>query len=102
MSAHDDPPAVAHDVDHHEESIPAEPATPMWLPLLGGAIFVACTLLFVATRPGESEATLTAKAHAIAMKRIEAQKAAEAPPAPPPAPMPAAMPAPGAGPGKGG
>jgi hypothetical protein len=39
---HDD----AHD-DHHEAPPPAEPETPMWLTLLGAALFVSAGLFFV-------------------------------------------------------
>ena len=96
MSTHDDVPAVAQDAEHDEHDDPAadEPRTPGWLPLLGGVLFLCGAFAFVATRgPGEKEADLTARAHAIAQRRIDAAKAAAAPAPPPQAPP--SMPAPG-------
>jgi len=52
--------------DHHEtdsdELDPDEPRTPMWLPLLGGGLFLLALLLFLATRSDEEPAAEDASA----------------------------------------
>jgi hypothetical protein len=86
MSVHGDPAAFAVEVEDDyvasDELEPGEPETPMWLPLLGGSIFVLIILLFVVTRPdGKTVEELTQEAQA-QQQAIEAAKAAEAAPAP--------------------
>jgi hypothetical protein len=45
-----------HDDGHHApEPPPDEPKSPVWLPLLGGALFLAALLLFLVTRSPEAE-----------------------------------------------
>jgi hypothetical protein len=67
MSAHgdhaDDQAADAHDHDddHHAPPPLEEPATPLWLTLLGIGLFLAAGIVFVATREtGKTTAELTA------------------------------------------
>ena len=90
MSGHGDPHEEAHGDDEHdhedEHAAPpplAEPATPLWLTLLGIALFLTAGILFVATRSdGKTTAQLTA------VPSGEAPSAAPAPPAPNPAAAP--------------
>jgi predicted lipid-binding transport protein (Tim44 family) len=44
-----------HDTDS-DELDPDEPRTPMWLPLLGGGLFLLALFLFLATRSDEEPA----------------------------------------------
>jgi len=99
MSAHGehDDDAHASDGDHDEHDdhhaappAPEEPATPLWLTLLGIGLFLAAGIVFLATRAdGKTTAELTAVP--------SAEAAASAAPVPAPAPQPgAAVPAPGA------
>jgi hypothetical protein len=86
MSGHGDPHDEAHgdghdehDDDHHAPAPLPEPATPLWLTLLGIGLFLAAGILFVATRAdGKTTAELTAV------------PAADAPAPTPAAPTPAA------------
>jgi hypothetical protein len=106
MSPHD-PPAVAvdaHDVEHghDEEDVSGEPRTPLWLPLVGGVLFLAALMFIVATRPpGKTAEELSKEAETAAQERAgtpnTAPAAAQPTPAPAPAPMPAQpqMPQPG-------
>ena len=59
--AHDDHDDEHDDHDHHPVEPPLpEPESPAWLPLLGGALFLAALLLFLVTRanePAVAEAT---------------------------------------------
>ncbi len=95
MSGHGDPHEEAHgdghehdEHDEHEHVPPPleEPATPLWLTLLGVGLFLVAGILFIATREdGKTTAQLTAVASA----------EGAAAPAPAPAPNPAAAPNPG-------
>jgi hypothetical protein len=68
MSGHGDPREEAHgddehehDDDHHAPPALEEPATPLWLTLLGIGLFLTAGILFIATRPdGKTTAELTA------------------------------------------
>ena len=72
MSGHGDPRDEAHsdghehghdehDDDHHAPPALEEPATPLWLTILGIGLFLAAGILFIATRPdGKTTAELTA------------------------------------------
>ena len=89
MSGHGDPHEEAHgdehdahdDDDHHAPPPLEEPATPLWLTLLGVGLFLVAGILFIATREdGKTTAQLTAV------------PSAEAAAAPAPAPNPAAAP----------
>ena len=68
MSAHADHDAEhaegehdEHDDDHHAVPVLEEPATPLWLTLLGIGLFLLAGILFVATREdGKTTAELTA------------------------------------------
>jgi hypothetical protein len=83
-----------HEADGHDhvdaaegpdELPPDEPKTPLWLTALGGGLFLALAIAWLAARPGEptlSELSPAASASASA-------SAVEAPPPPPPAPPPA-------------
>ena len=94
MSGHGDPHDEAgadehdehdHDDDHHAAPVLEEPATPLWLTLLGIGLFLVAGIAFVASRPsGKTTAELTAAGNA--------EAAASAAPAP--APNPAAAPNP--------
>ena len=56
-----DPVEDDHDDDHHDvEAPPAEPESPAWLPLLGGALFLLALLAFLVTRSPETEETAPA------------------------------------------
>jgi len=89
MSGHGDPHEEAHadghdehehDDDHHAPPPLPEPATPLWLTLLGISLFLVVGILFVATRPdGKTTAELTAVPSAEAPAPV-------APPAPAPNP----------------
>jgi hypothetical protein len=90
MSGHGDPHEEAgagehddqeHDDDHHVAPALEEPATPLWLTLLGVGLFLVAGIAFIASRPdGKTTAELTAA-------RAPAEPAASAAPA-------AAVPAP--------
>jgi hypothetical protein len=100
--AHAADAAEAH--EHDDELAADEPRTPLWLPLLGGVVFLGGLIAFVAAGPegktaAELSAESTAAAEAIAAEEAAAAAAA-APPEPAPAPAPAAQPA--APPGRGG
>ena len=69
MSGHGDPHEEAHDDehdahdddDHHAPPPLDEPATPLWLTLLGVGLFLVAGILFIATREdGKTTAQLTA------------------------------------------
>jgi hypothetical protein len=70
MSGHGDPHEDAHgdghdehdhDDDHHAPPPLEEPATPLWLTLLGVGLFLVAGILFIATREdGKTTAQLTA------------------------------------------
>ena len=70
MSGHGDPHEEAHgdehehdehDDDHHGPPPLEEPATPLWLTLLGVGLFLVAGILFIATREdGKTTAQLTA------------------------------------------
>ena len=67
-----------HDDDHHAPPALEEPATPLWLTLLGIGLFLTAGILFIATRPdGKTTAELTAVPSADAPP-----SAAPAPPSP--------------------
>jgi len=67
MSGHGDPHDDAahgdeheHDDDHHAPPAVEEPATPLWLTLLGLGLFLLAGIVFVATREdGKTTAQLT-------------------------------------------
>ena len=71
MSGHGDPHADAHadehdehahDDDHHAPPPPPEPATPLWLTLLGIGLFLVAGILYVVNRSeGKTSAELTAQ-----------------------------------------
>jgi hypothetical protein len=99
MSPHD-PPAVAvdaHDAHGHDEEDASEPRTPLWLPLVGGVLFLVTLMLVVATRPpGKTAEELSKEAESAAQERTGTQAAPQpAAPTPPPTPAPAAAPQPG-------
>lgn len=117
MGAHPDEsvPAVAVEHDEHrgghepdEELASDEPRTPMWLPLVGGIVFVLGIASFMATRPPGKTAAELRKEAAAAAAELRARQAPEPAPAiaaPPPQPggVPnPAMPQPGRAPGRGG
>lgn len=89
-------PHAGH-VDHHETSsddFPAdEPHSPAWLPLLGGALFLAGIFAFVVLGPSGKTAEQLASDAAAATPSANAA-AEPAAPMPPPAqrPTPALMP----------
>ena len=68
MSGHGDPHEEdhghdehEHDDDHHAPPALEEPATPLWLTLLGIGLFLVAGILFIATREdGKTTAQLTA------------------------------------------
>jgi hypothetical protein len=87
MSGHGDHDDAAHgdeghhDDDHHAPPPPEEPATPLWLTLLGIGLFLIAGILFIASRSdGKTTAQLTATS--------AAPEAAAAPVAAAPAPAP--------------
>src|SRR5688572_17563033 len=94
MSPHD-PPAVAvdaHDAHEHEDDDASEPRTPLWLPLVGGVLFVAAMMFVVATRPpGKTAVKHSKQAVNAAQPSAGTQNPADAPA---PAPAPAAAPQP--------
>ncbi|HEY8946379.1 MAG TPA: hypothetical protein VIM73_19140 [Polyangiaceae bacterium] len=75
---HDD-----QDHDHHAEPPLPEPASPAWLPLLGGALFLLGLLAFLVTRPSEAEAGDTTDAPAAAEPTPAARPTAVRPDVPP-------------------
>ncbi|HEX2874853.1 MAG TPA: hypothetical protein VHP33_26565 [Polyangiaceae bacterium] len=98
MSGHGDPHEAhgegqehdEHDDDHHAPPALEEPATPLWLTLLGLGLFLLAGIVFVITREdGKTSAELAA------VPAGEAAASAAAAPAPAPAPNPAAAPNPG-------
>ncbi len=111
--AHEQEPVLATPVQEDESLVHVtqtdeldsdEPRTPMWMPLLGGALFVVGALTMLATRPaGKTTEELRTAALTAAREAEAAKKAAEEAAKPPPAPArpAAAAPAPG-GPPKGG
>src|SRR3954468_12193878 len=98
MSGHGDPHDEAHGDghdelehdDHHAPPALEEPATPLWLTLLGIGLFLTAGILFIATRPdGKTTAELTA------LPSAEAAPSGAAPaPTPAGAPNPAGAPSP--------
>jgi hypothetical protein len=91
MSGHGDPHEEgagdehdAHDDDHHAAPVLEEPSTPLWLTLLGVALFLVAGIAFVASRPGgKTTAELTAvKADAVASAAPAPTPVAPAPPNP--------------------
>ena len=100
--------ATAHAEHEPDEVLGAdEPRTPMWLPLVGGIVFVLGIVGFVATRPPGKTAVELQKQAAAAAAELRAK---QAPPEPavvaPPAQAPNAaqpgMPMPQRPPGRGG
>src|SRR5450432_1586133 len=51
--AHDEPHLDAHEdgADAHDEPLPDEPKTPLWLTALGGGLFVLLAIGWLAARP---------------------------------------------------
>jgi hypothetical protein len=98
MTDHGDPPAAIVDAhDRDEELAPDEPRTPMWLPLVGGLVFLGGIFLFAATRPPPKTADeLSREAAAAAAERVAEEQAAAQAAAPPepaaPAPAPEGAP----------
>jgi hypothetical protein len=95
MSGHGDPHDEAHGDGHdehehddlHAPPVLEEPATPLWLTLLGIGLFLVAGILFVATREdGKTTAQLTV------VPSAEAAPAAVAPAAPLPNPAGANQP----------
>ncbi len=95
---------TAHD-DHHEpetssDDFPAdEPRSPGWLPLLGGALFLAGIAVFLAFGPDSASDAQPAWGAAVAVAPVAAQAPAPTPPAgrpalrlPPGAQLPAGRP----------
>lgn len=96
MSGHGDPHEEAHgdghdehdhDDDHHAPPALEEPATPLWLTLLGLGLFLLAGIVFVATR---EDAKTTAELAAVPAGEAVASAAAPAAPAPNPAGNPPA------------
>ncbi|MDF3068591.1 MAG: hypothetical protein K0R38_4192 [Polyangiaceae bacterium] len=108
MSGHGDPHEEAHgddehehDDDHHAPPPPPEPATPLWLTLLGIGLFLVVGIVYVATRDdGKTTAELTAAGNPGASAAAPAGAApnpggavrVNAPPNPPGSPQPAVRP----------
>lgn len=102
------------DLEPDEAIANGEPRTPMWLPLVGGVVFVLGIVGFMATRPPGKTAAELQKEAAASAAELRAKREAER--APPPAPtvgqprmpgMPGgmpnpSMPQPGRAPGRGG
>ena len=95
---HDDAHAEDdHDDDHHAAPVLEEPATPLWLSLLGVGLFLAAGILFIATRSdGKTTAELTTAPsdQNAAAAAASAAPRPNAPPNPPGSPPPAARPTP--------
>jgi hypothetical protein len=93
----DDGPGHEHEHDdHHEAPALEEPATPLWVSILGVGLFLTAGILFLATRPeGKTTAELTAvpSAAAAADAPAPAPRPMNAPPNPPGSPQPAVRPA---------
>src|SRR5258706_1123219 len=87
---------VDHEVEASEELAADEPHTPMWMPALGGVLFLCASIFFMATRPVGKTGEELSRASAAAA----AEAAAKA--APPPMPEPAAAAAAAAPGGPGG
>lgn len=82
---------VSHLTEEPDELAADEPRTPGWMPLLGGTLFLAAAIFFVATQPpGKTSEELQSAARAAAEE-------AKAKAAPPPAPAAPAMPMPAPG-----
>lgn len=100
MSGHGDPHDEAHgdeehehDDDHHAPPALPEPATPLWLTLVGVGLFLAAAIAFVATRDeGKTVAELSAATGEQAEGEAEAA-AAPTPVAAPNRPAPPSRPA---------
>jgi hypothetical protein len=113
MSGHGDPHDEAlgnehghdeheRDDDHHAPPALEEPATPLWLTLLGLGLFLLAGILFIATREdGKTTAQLTAVPAGEAAPSAAAAAPPAAPPTPTPTPMPTPMPNPAAAPNPG-
>ncbi|HMI85648.1 MAG TPA: hypothetical protein VK550_16235 [Polyangiaceae bacterium] len=89
----DDSSAHAAFADAHEEPLPDEPKTPLWLTALGGGLFFVLAVAWLASMASESgavEAPSAASASAATLAPPPPAKAA--PPMPPPAPSPIAAP----------
>jgi hypothetical protein len=112
MGAHPEESGVVIATEHHahepdEQLGPDEPRTPIWLPFVGGIVFVLGIVSFVATRPPGKTASELQKEAAAAGAELRAKREAEqAPPAVAVPVMPTmpnpAMPQPGRAPGRGG
>jgi hypothetical protein len=114
MGAHPEDSGVVIATEHHDhepdELGAGEPSTPMWLPFVGGIVFVLGVIGFVATRPPGKTAAELRKEASVAAAEIRAKREAErAPPAVRAPAMPnmpgmpnPSMPQPGRAPGKGG
>jgi hypothetical protein len=111
MSGHGDPHDTAHgddehdhEDDHHAPPALEEPATPLWLTLLGLGLFLVAGIVFIATREdGKTAAQLTAApsaegaaadAPSPAPNPGNAAGRVNAPPNPPGSPQPAVRPRP--------
>jgi hypothetical protein len=112
MSGHGDHDDAAHgdeghhDDDHHAPPPPEEPATPLWLTLLGIGLFLIAGILFIARHSdGKTTAELTATSAAPEAAAAPAAAAPvpvqgqpgtvqrlNAPPNPPGSPQPAVRP----------
>jgi len=86
--------------DHHTDSDeldPDEPRTPMWLPLLGGGLFLLALFLFLATRTDEEPTDETSAGAEIAAEDGAPGEEAAAPAAAPAAARAQRAPSPAAG-----
>jgi hypothetical protein len=73
-----------HDDDHHAPPPLPEPATPLWLTLLGIGLFLVAGILFIATRSeGKTTAELSAEAPSAAVAVAPSAANPGAAPAPP-------------------
>jgi hypothetical protein len=92
--------STAADAHEHEEAVPEEPKTPLWLTALGGGLFFILAVAWLAGLTSESaaavEAASAASASAAAAASVPpAPMPKTPPPLPPPPPPPiAAAPAP--------
>ncbi len=92
----DEHSAIADAHDAHEEPLPEEPKTPLWLTALGGGLFFLLAVAWIAglaSKP-ETEAAAAADASASAGPTAAAPSPSPkaAPPLPPPPPPPIAAP----------
>jgi hypothetical protein len=113
MGAHPEDSGVVIAAEHHDhepdELGAGEPRTPIWMPFVGGIVFVLGVIGFAASRPpGKTGEELRKEATASAAQ-IRAKRAAERAPAVVAPAMPnmpgmpnPSMPQPGRAPGKGG